>query len=299
MQLSSFLNAKLICLQKNYDSSEQIIEALIQKIVQFYRPPLNEQQIYKAIMQREAQSSTVYPTGIAIPHTRLENFNDTIIAICIPKKPIPTDSSPIRMVTLILTNKASSKLYLNMVEAFLSFSKQQDSFSQACSISDPDKLIAYIQDLGLLVKQEITAQDLIDPNFICIQETATLAALGDLFTKNNLTYCPVVNEEGVLVGEATVQDCLKVGLPNYYMLLDNMSFLSSLEPFEKLLEREDSIQVKAIMRPVSYTLDAEDSVIEAAYVLVQNHRHFIPVLSNKRLIGVLSSLDVYRKVIRG
>ncbi len=65
------------------------------------------------------------------------------------------------------------------------------------------------------------------------------------------------------LGEVNILDLLKVGIPDYLMMLDNLNFLMSFEPLEKLFENENEIKVSEIMSRDEIYLRPEASIIEA------------------------------------
>ena len=83
------------------------------------------------------------------------------------------------------------------------------------------------------------------------------------------------------------------------MMLDNLSFLSTLDPFDKLLENEDTIQIKKIMNKPLVQLAPEASIIEATFEMTQHKRRQIPVVKDKKIVGVISYMDILKKILRG
>jgi CBS domain-containing protein len=74
---------------------------------------------------------------------------------------------------------------------------------------------------------------------------------------------PVVDQNLNYLGEVNILDLLKVGIPDYLMMLDNLNFLMSFEPLEKLFENENEIKVSEIMSRDEIYLRPEASIIEA------------------------------------
>jgi CBS domain containing-hemolysin-like protein/mannitol/fructose-specific phosphotransferase system IIA component (Ntr-type) len=69
-------------------------------------PELNEEEILKAVMDREAKLSSAVGRGAAVPHARLANLPRPFIAVGRFAKPVPgpsPDNVPVRLVFLILT----------------------------------------------------------------------------------------------------------------------------------------------------------------------------------------------------
>ena len=132
-----------------------------------------------------------------------------------------------------------------------------------------------------------------------IAPSATIREAADLLYRNNSSYLPVVDENEVFVGEITVHELLRIGIPDYAVKIGSLKFLSSFEPFEELLRKEDTTRISEVMVEPAAVLDEQSSVVEAALVLTKHKRRHLPVVKKKKLVGVLSFMDILNKVIRG
>ena len=117
--------------------------------------------------------------------------------------------------------------------------------------------------------------------------------------KYHVGYVPVIDENGNFIAEVNTNDVLRNGIPNYAMMIGNLKFLSSFEPFEVLLANEDKIKVRSIMRKPSIKLSPDTSVIETALELTQNNRRHVPIVDGNKIVGIVSFMDILTKVIRG
>jgi CBS domain-containing protein len=108
----------------------------------------------------------------------------------------------------------------------------------------------------------------------------------------------VVNEDNEFVGEVDILQYLKVGVPDYLMLMNNLKFLPSYEPFETLFKKEDQVYIKDIMTKPDLTLYPDNSIIEAVFKMIQNKKRFFTVTENKKVVGIVTAMDIFRKVVR-
>ena len=95
MHLSSLIDSNLVFLQNELNDLHEIYEFMSQEITERY--PLSESQdvIIGKLSERGLGDGVLFPTGVAIPHLHLDNFNDTVIAVLVPAKPIETLSAKI------------------------------------------------------------------------------------------------------------------------------------------------------------------------------------------------------------
>jgi len=298
MQLISLLDAKLIYFEEQSLPKEEVYRKLVGKICSFYKLPDCGTKLFDLIMKREAEASTVYPTGLAIPHIRLDNFNDTVIGICIPRKPIKDAETDIKLFILIITDNKSAKLYLNIVSTILKMSKDTEFMKKLYQEKDGGGIFQQLKKADIRVVQEVIIQDIMTPDPVVIQDTATLKELGDILGKNNITFVPVVDEQGFLVGEVNILQYLKVGVPDYLMMMDNLNFLRSYEPFERLFEKEEQVLVKDIMSAADEITYPTTSIIKVVFEMIQHQKRAMTVIDKKKVVGIVTAMDIFRKVVR-
>ncbi|MDZ4182178.1 MAG: CBS domain-containing protein, partial [Candidatus Cloacimonadaceae bacterium] len=100
------------------------------------------------------------------------------------------------------------------------------------------------------------------------------------------------------LGEVSILKVLKVGLPDYLMMLDNLAFLKSYEPLESLFEKEDTLRVADVMKREVEVLSPSASIIEAVFEMIQNDKRFFSVVEDGKLLGIVTAMDIFRKVIK-
>jgi len=81
MLLASFLEAHNILFENRVLTKEQVYKELVDRLCSQYKLPISSSKLLELIFKREEEVSCAYPTGIAIPHIRMDGFNDTLIAM--------------------------------------------------------------------------------------------------------------------------------------------------------------------------------------------------------------------------
>ena len=277
---------------------EEAVRELLGALKKAHRlkPPLEE--VVAAVMQREALGGTAFPTGIAVPHARLENFPDLLIGVCVPQTPILSQDQPVKMVVLMLTSKTETTLYLNALAAFVKLSQDAVLFEKLIDSGSPEAFIRILQDASVDVKKDITVQAIMSASFPYLVRTDTVKHAADLFYKHSTSYLPVLSAEGDFIGELTVLDLFRIGLPDYVFKLGNLKFLKTLEPFEELLRKEEVLTVAEVMKKPSLYLNEDSSIIEAVYKFVSSNRRHLPVIKGGKIVGILSYMHILHKVLR-
>ena len=297
MKLLSLLQPDFIRVDLHVTSKEEALREIIEAFHQKYHFKQSKEAVLQALYDREALGGTLLETGLALPHARFEGFNDVLVGICRPSKPIKTSEGEIRFMVVLLTAKSSSNLYLQTIAAFARISQNQELFHEICSTTSKKKLLQLIGSVE--VKKDLLVEDIMTADVITASPDATIRQVADLFYKNDISYVPVINSQNECIGEITMQEILGLGIPDYAVKIGNLGFLATFEPFEYLLNNEETIQVKEIMKRPLHVVEAKSSVVEAALIMTKYKRRHLPVLQGSRLIGVISFMDILNKVIRG
>ena len=274
MKLSNLIDPHLVLLDANVDTLDGAIEAGLKAITALYPQEVKYDEVMQRLDERRRLGGTCFPSGISIPHARLQAFNDFIIAAIVPKKPIVSDEKcidascadapPIRIVWLILLSQTSSTIYLNTLAKLIEASKDEAIMASLTKAESPAQFVSVIDDAGYVVKKNLVVTDIMNRDVVSVKETATLKEVLDVIYQKKLHYVPIVNDAGALVGELGVLDLLKAGIPDYAFRIGSLKFLAELEPMTELLQNEDKILVGSIMqKPVP--IGPATSVIEVAF----------------------------------
>lgn len=298
MHLHSLLNPHLICYTEHNLSKEQVIKLMIDKICSNFQYKNCAERILDLIINRERESSTVYPTGIAIPHIRLDGLDDTIIAVCVPRHPVQDSDQQVKLYILILTDKNVSSLYLNVVAAFMRVSKDTDLFNKLLASDTADNFINIIKSSNIKIKDEVTVSDVMTTVPYVINENVTIKTLAEFMKDKGLYYIPVVNDNGDWVGDVNLLHYLEASIPDYMKMMHNVNFLRSFEPFEHLYKKEDEVLVRQVMSKPERQLSPDQTIIQAVFEMVRQKKQTFSVIKDNKVVGILTAMDIYKKVVR-
>ncbi len=297
MKLGSLIDRDYILVGDDFGSVGEAIDRLLELFNRKKRFPVSIEEARKIVNEREKLGGTVLPGGVAIPHGRIEGFNDLLLGVWIPPRPLETGEHPVRAMFFALTSKSGTALYLPVLAALAKMSSDKEFFRSFTSVAGRGEAQQLLDEITL--KREISVEDIMLTSPVTCRNTTTLAELADLFYEKNVSYIPVVDDSGKQIGEVTVKDLLSRGVPDYVRRLGNVRFLKTLEPFEALLRDEDRILVGEIMRKPSRRISPDASIIEAVAMITSKGVRHLPVLDGDRLLGVISETDILKKVLRG
>ncbi|MBM4398926.1 MAG: PTS sugar transporter subunit IIA [Candidatus Cloacimonetes bacterium] len=298
MRLISLLNPKLILFEDKALTKEQIIRRMLDKICEMFELINCTDKLMQKVLERESETATVYPTGMAIPHIRMDGLDDTIIAISIPRHPIKDKDTEVKIYILILTDKNISSLYLNVVASFMRISKDEALYNSLLNAKDVHSFMNYIEQANIKDKDEVTVSDIMTTEPPVINENETIKALAEMMKEHHLYYIPVVNNNGDWVGDVNLLHYFQVSVPDYMQMMNNVNFLHSFEPFEHLYKQEDNVLVKQVMSKPERLLHPDYTIIEAVFEMVKQKKQTFSVIQDNKVVGIVTAMDIYTKVVR-
>lgn len=252
------------------------------------------------LRERFALGGTCLPSGICVPHARLEGFDGSLIVAVRPRNPIavPRAPTPVKLVWVIVTSLAANTSYLRILAAITSLSRREGAMEALRAAPDPAAFLEVLGREGGEIQTGLTVRDIMTRDVVSIRSTASVREILDLMFTHKLRYIPVVDESESLVGEVGILDLIAVGIPEYAQRVGNLNFLSELEPLEHLLRNESTITVDRVMKSPAKTVSADTTVLEVSLEMATTKKRHYAVLDGGRLVGVVSSMDILSKVLR-
>ena len=129
MTLAELLDESLILLKERCSSKEELLEAMVDKLVQTGNVN-NKKELLKIIMEREKVASTGFGRGVAIPHGISEAGSRVVIVFARVDRGVDfgaLDGKPVHLVFLLVTPEKDITSYLTAL-AQLSRVLRKESF---------------------------------------------------------------------------------------------------------------------------------------------------------------------------
>jgi CBS domain-containing protein len=96
-----------------------------------------------------------------------------------------------------------------------------------------------------------------------------------ILLERQISGVPVIGESGALVGILSVKDCLKIAFSASY-------------------HQEWAGPVSEFMSTEVQTIESDTDIVEAAEIFLKNRYRRFPVVTDGRLVGMISRYDVLR-----
>ncbi len=137
---------------------------------------------------------------------------------------------------------------------------------------------------------------------ITVAPDSSIRMLATIFTQNNISGVPVVDEQGVVIGIVTESDLIfhnkRLKVPTVITILDSFFFLDSPEKMEKELKKIAAATVADICTSPPVTISGDTPLDEIATLMSDKHIHTLPVIDEAgEMIGIVGKKDIIRTIL--
>ena len=305
MKLSSYLNPKCVYFDLEGDTKEDIIIQMVNKTAQHDKTFNDSKElIEKSILQRESEVSTAMGGGIAIPHARIDGYDDILLSIGILKEPIECEMADMRskdMVTIffmITAETLKSKVILKIMSSITKIAlKEKDLLEQLINAKNSHEIFKLLDNINVKIENKITADDVMDPTIRPANPSDTLDDIARRLITEEKPGFPVVNNSGEFLGEMTERELISYGMPNYTSVMDNLDFFTIGEPFEEYLKNEKTTTIETLYRKEAITVDRKTPIMEICLLMVNKGYTRIYVVENDKYYGTILRSHIIKKVL--
>jgi CBS domain-containing protein len=147
---------------------------------------------------------------------------------------------------------------------------------------------------------ELAVRDAMSRTVYAVQDDTSLGTVARLFSHRHIGGAPVIDERGRPRGMVTQSDLLApdrhraeiAGRPVYYRL--------AADQLQAVLDQPGTSAgvVADVMSPCILVLDLDTPLLEAARTMVEQGVHRVLVNQGGRLVGILTTIDALRALVR-
>jgi mannitol/fructose-specific phosphotransferase system IIA component (Ntr-type) len=302
MKLASLLNHNYIFLNLKGDDRESAYSELVNRMFEVKPLPVSKEVIVKEMIEREDATQIAYEKKFAFPHIRLNELDDLHIAIGITEKPIrlkDNDISETEIIIAFFISKNTSQIYLMALSAITKFLLKKDGVEKIINSRTPEDLISVLKNENIEIKHTITAEDIMEKTYPFVHENDHISKVLDIFTSERRIKLPVIGKNKNLLGVIDALTLVRNNIPKYMMLLDNYKFLTSFEPFDKLIKEEKKVLAYEIMNKPEMIIAPETPLIQLTLTLVKENVSCLFVVKDNILVGIVTMQEIISRVLRG
>ena len=305
MKLSSYLNEKFILDNVEGKNIEEAIHNIVYEVGRLDKN-INSRVscIEKGLIKREKEISTAIGMGIAIPHARVEDYDDVTVIIAKLANPIDIQveashtTDRVDLIFMIIAGKTKNRRILKLMASISKLVQSKDFLKKIREEKDTDDVIKLIEKYESDIKDTITAEDIMCSELLPAKLTDTLEEIATRLILENRAGLPVVDEEGNFIGEITERELIEYGMPKYSSIMNDLSFMTMGEPFEEYFKNENKVTVKELYRSTAEIIDRKSSIMEISFKMVSNKNTRLYVVENGMYFGTVFRSDIIKKVLR-
>ena len=303
MKLHSYLYPLFIFSNVEGNSKEEIFQNLIKHISKLDADCAKiEKELTNKILERERNLTTAIGNGVALPHVRMRNYDDVLIAIAFPKNPplsltVEDEEEQIKVVFLIITSDKKSTLMLQLLSGLTKLSRDSNLIGKLSANSSAEEIIKSIQKANIDINKRILAEDLMTTNLTPANPSDTLESIATRFSYEKGHAFPVVDDEGIFLGEITEKELIKFGMPKIIPLVSNLTLLQDEELFADYFKKGSQVEIKELYRKKVLTVNKKASIMEIAFLMVKNKFSRAYVIEGNKYLGTITRSDIVRKVL--
>ena len=306
MRLSSYLDPKLIFTDLEAGSKEEAIKIMLKRVAlhdkKFFQM---KDEITKCVMDREEEISTAMGMGIALPHARVDGFDDFVIALGLLKKPVECQvanlpqKDEVKLFILIVSEVLRNQRMLKVLSGVTKLATKKPEILERIKASvDPHEIFGIIENAQIEIDGRITAEDVLSPDIMPVSPKDTLDEVAKRLIVEERTGLPVIDDSGRFLGEITERELIEFGMPKYTSVMQDLSFLTVGEPFEEYLVNEKTATIEELYRRKNVIIvDRQTSIMEICFLMVNKGNTRIYVVEGKRYFGMIQRSDIIRKVL--
>lgn len=140
-------------------------------------------------------------------------------------------------------------------------------------------------------------EDIMTREVVTISRDMTLREVAETFATQGVEGLPVVDDDGRVVGMVTRKDLLRLFIPEYLDMFEDLSFVEhfgELEPESFFAAQGKLFLVEDIMSRSFAWLTPGSSLLKAVVTMDRESTNALLVLSEDKLVGVVTRGDLYQ-----
>ncbi len=148
----------------------------------------------------------------------------------------------------------------------------------------------------------LTVADIMTSNVVAIKGTTTVREMAGIFDTMRFGSLPVVDDAGNLTGIVTASDLVEqdrpLHIPTVISLFDWIIPLEGEGSLQRDLDKITAQTASELASADVVTVSPTETVSSAADIMSRKKLHALPVVEGKKLVGMVSRIDIIRSMNR-
>lgn len=147
-----------------------------------------------------------------------------------------------------------------------------------------------------------TVADIMTKDVVTVTRETTVRELAQIFETRHFGSLPIVDGSGSLTGIVTASDLIEQGrslhIPTVISIFDWVIPLGGERTLERELQMMTAQTAGEICSTDVITVAPTDAVSTAADTMSDHKLHALPVVEGKKLVGMVSRIDIIRNIVK-
>jgi len=279
----------------------ELIRALFEQNPHSVRD-VSEEAVCEAVFQREYDFATGLGQGLAFPHARIEGWGELAVAAGISRRGIDfssADQNAAHCFFVLISSVDEPYVILQAMSAILRFMNAHlDMIRIAAGDISQEELLPVVTAVKVDPFERIRVGHIACPVTCRVSQETSLKDLARLMHGSRMDVLPVVDAEGIFLGEVSSLDVFQVGIPDFFHQLKTISFIKYLDPFEKVFTLKHGLTVRDIFRADHPAMTFQNTLMEVIFEMTVHGRPKVFVVDEaRRLSGVIDRFTIIDKIL--
>ncbi|HUF12178.1 MAG TPA: CBS domain-containing protein [Longimicrobiales bacterium] len=229
---------------------------------------------------------------VVLPHFRTDAVAGLTMAIGVAREPIRVADAPglePRIVILILAPREAATLYLQTVSTITRMLEEPGVVERLAAATTPAEIIAMPELAAARIQPRLTVGHIMSHRVWSVSPDQSAREAVDLMVRRRVAALPVVGEKAEVLGIVTDRELMSALLPQIPRAGDEAG-----SPGRATALRET--RVRDIMSRSVLCIAEEMGLNEVATLMINKDVEQVPVVSDGRLVGMLTRSDIIRKL---
>ena len=229
---------------------------------------------------------------VVMPHFRTDAVADLTMAIGVAPRPIKVADAPglePRIVILILAPREAATLYLQTVSTITRTLDQEGVVERLASARDAESILDMPELAAARIQPRLTVRDIMSRRVWSVSPDQSAREAVDMMVRRRINALPVVGQKEEVLGIVTDRELMSGLLPQIPRAGDDVD-----SPRRTAALRDT--RVRDIMSRSVLCIAEEMGLNEVATLMINKDVEQVPVVSEGRLVGVLTRSDIIRKL---
>ena len=279
----------IICNLKS-ENRDAAIHELTERLIK-NNAGLKLEETVDAVLAREAISSTVVSPGLAIPHARMSNVKQLLVALGTSIEGVDFNVSGmprVNVIILILTPKDDPGLHLQVLAALAQDFKEPETIKKVSAFESPSDILRFFSETNVEIPEYLMANHVMNSEPVTLLDSDSLGKAIDTFATKKVLDIPIVDNEGDIRGVIAIEDLLRHSLPEHLLWMDDLSPILNFQPFAETLKTEKETKIADFMKEQYISVEETVPAIQLAKIFLMNNIRQIIVTHEGKLAGVVN-----------